>query len=149
MSPNEPPGPLSILCAEDNQLLGELMVKVFTRAGHRAEHVADGLAAWRRLADALSSFHVVVTDHQMPGLLGTELVAQLRRSHYAGRVVVHSSSLTDEVRAEYRDLGVACFVAKSCRPETLLRAVEGGDHTGTTATGHRFAPHSRVEDGDE
>lgn len=129
MSPNQSPGALSILCAEDNQLLGELMVKVFTRAGHRAEHAADGLAAWQRLAGALSSFHVVVTDHQMPGLLGTELVAQLRRSHYTGHVVVHSSSLTQELQAQYRSLGVACFVPKSCRPETLLRAVEDREPT--------------------
>lgn len=117
---------LSILCAEDNQLLGELMVKVFTRAGHRAELVGDGLTAWERISGDFSAFEVIVTDHQMPGLLGTELVARLRQAHYPGRVVVHSSSLTDEVLAHYRGLGVACFVMKSCRPETLLQAVADG-----------------------
>lgn len=120
---------LSILCADDNLLLGEVLIRVFDRAGHRVEHVGDGLTAWERLSRDLAAFDVVVTDHHMPGLNGAELVELLREAGYPGRIIVHSSSLTDEVRETYQRLGVTTFVPKTCKPETLLSALQTGGAT--------------------
>lgn len=122
--PFAPAAPLSILCADDNLLLGEVLVRVFDRAGHRVEHVGDGLAAWERLSHHLAAFDVVVTDHHMPGLNGAQLVELLREAGYAGRIIVHSSSLTDEIRETYQRLGVTTFVPKTCKPEALLSALQ-------------------------
>ena len=127
MSPVPPIVPVtsfSILCADDNVLLGEVMVYLLRRAGHLAEHFGDGLMAWDRISHDLAGFDVVVTDHHMPGLNGTELVELLRDAGYAGRVVVHSSCFTDELQKKYRELGVTRFVPKTCKPESLLQAIE-------------------------
>lgn len=114
-----------ILCAEDNELWGDAVVRLFSSAGYYVEHVRDGLDAWHRLSDDLAFFHALVTDHVMPGLTGLELVEIAREANYGGRIVVHSSSLTDLELVRYRRFGVSAFVQKSTRPEDLIRALCG------------------------
>jgi CheY-like chemotaxis protein len=113
---------LRILCADDNVLLGDVMLCLFRRAGHTAEHVANGQEAWERLCEG--HYDVLVTDHHMPGLNGLELVELARQGSFAGRIVVHTSSLTPDQVERYRGLGVAAIVIKSSSAEELIRAVE-------------------------
>ena len=116
--------PLHILCADDDVMFGDLMVQFLATAGHAAEHVADGLEAWERISQDISRFDVVITDHQMPGLNGLELVELLRQADYRGRIVVQSGSLNAQEIAGYRALGVDAVVAKATSTAELLRAVE-------------------------
>lgn len=116
--------PLRILCAEDNELLGDVMLQLFAKAGHWVEYFENGRRAWERMEPDLAGFDVVVTDHQMPELTGLQLVERLRQGGFSGRVVVHCSGLTPEQAARYRQHGVQAIVIKSCRAEQLLAAVE-------------------------
>jgi DNA-binding NarL/FixJ family response regulator len=100
------------------------MLCLFAKARHWVEHVSDGLRAWDRISQDLANFDVVVTDHQMPGLTGLELVELLRQANYSGRIVVHSSSLKHEEIEAYRGFGVASVVQKAARADELLTAVE-------------------------
>ena len=50
------------------------------------EHVRDGLEAWDRLSADIGHFDVLVTDHEMPGLKGGELVELARQAGFAGRI---------------------------------------------------------------
>ena len=116
--------PLRILCAEDNVSIGELMVLVFRKAGHVAEHATDGLAAWHRLSQDFAQFDVIVTDHQMPGLDGLMLVERLRQSAYRGRIIVQSANLTPRQAERYRALGVSTIAGKNLKPDELLRLLD-------------------------
>ncbi|PTY02043.1 hypothetical protein DB347_25130 [Opitutaceae bacterium EW11] len=116
---------LRILCADDNRLLGDVLVALFTKAGHVVEFFQNGGLAWERLRGDLGHFDVVVTDQQMPGLTGLELVERLHTSKYRGRIVVHCSVVTPEQHERYHALGTAAIVLKSSRAEPLLAAVEG------------------------
>lgn len=116
--------PLRILCADDNALLGDVMLCLFAKAGHWVEHVDDGLSAWGRISADIRNFDVIVTDHQMPGLTGLEFVELLRQANYSGRIVVHSSVLATEEIEAYRSFGVKSIVMKAARADELLSAVE-------------------------
>lgn len=116
---------LRILCAEDNVLLGEVMSALFARSGHYVEHVVDGKTAWDRLSRNGAKYDVLVTDHEMPGLTGLQLVERVQGLGFTGRIVVHSSHITADLKEAYGRLGVGCFLVKSCRPEALLQAVHG------------------------
>jgi CheY-like chemotaxis protein len=117
--------PLRILCADDNVVLGEILLSVFAREGHWVEQVEDGAKAWNRLYPAVNDFDLLVTDHEMPGLTGLQLVERLRAANFRGRVIVHSSGFTTAQAAKYRALGVTQFVPKACTIDELLRAVLG------------------------
>ena len=115
---------LHILCADDNTVLGEAMIRFFTTAGHAVEHVANGLEAWDRLSGDPSHFDVLVTDNEMAGLNGLELVELLRQTDYRGRIIVHSGCLSPKAVAAYRGLGVDSIVAKTTLAAELLGIVE-------------------------
>lgn len=116
--------PLRILCAEDNEMLGEVMLSVFASAGHWVEHVEDGQRAWERLAGGISDFDVVITDHEMPRMNGLTLVQQLRQADFRGRIIVHSSAVGPEEAARYHALGITKIVQKGSRPDALLAHLE-------------------------
>lgn len=118
--------PLRILCAEDNALLGDVLLTLFARAGHWVEQVEDGLTAWDRVSQDLNSYDVIVTDHEMPGLTGLELVELLRQAAFRGRIIVHCSGLSHEDESRYRALGVDTILFKSSQSQQLLGAVETG-----------------------
>lgn len=115
---------LRILCADDNVFLGGILVQMFKRAGHSAEHVPNGVDAWDRLSRAIGDFDVVVTDHEMPGLNGLELVELLREARFGGRIVLYTSGVTPCEIESYRRFGVAAVVLKAPQPTALLQAVE-------------------------
>lgn len=115
---------LRILCADDNSLLGQVLVKFFSTAGHEVEHVSDGLAAWRRISADTRYFDALVTDHQMPELNGLELVALLGQADFCGRIIVHSASVSKEEAEAYRARGVGHIIFKTTTAQELLEVVE-------------------------
>jgi two-component system, chemotaxis family, chemotaxis protein CheY len=114
---------LRIVCADDNALLVELLGRLLTTAGHHPLLAHDGREAWEAIRDQLNGIDVVITDHQMPHMNGLELVRRLRAGHFAGQIIVHSSSLNDALRETYSALGVAHLVTKGCRPDELLKLI--------------------------
>lgn len=101
-------------------MLGEVMLSLFAKAGHWVEYFEDGQRAWERLANDVTDFDVVVTDHEMPRMNGLELVRRLHNADFRGKIVVHSSAVGSGEITEYRALGVSDIVQKGARPEVLL-----------------------------
>lgn len=124
-APNSPPTAaatsklsLRILYAEDVAELRDLAQILLGREGHHVECEPDGAAALRRVvADA--GFDLVLTDHHMPLMNGLELVAQLRRHNYQGKIMVFSSELSPAVELEYLRHNVDRILYKPVPPATL------------------------------
>lgn len=115
---------LRILCVDDDSMLSDVLVRLFSTAGHEVQHAANGLEAWDKVSTNIAYFDVLITDHQMPGLDGLELVELLHEANYAGRIVVHSSAISDLENERYRALGVSRVVRKPAQAEELLAVVE-------------------------
>ena len=116
---------LRILCAEDHELICELLGKALSDAGHQVECVLDGQAAWERLCTEPTAFDVLITDHQMPHLSGLELVRKLRETAFAGWIIVESGNLTPELEDAFRALVVDRIVRKPLRPEVITELIAG------------------------
>lgn len=136
----QPPPRYRILHADDNPMLGEVVVALFRQRGHFVEHAVDGLIAWDRWSSTRPPFDVVVTDHEMPGLRGLDLVQQLRAAGFVGRVVVYSSHLTDFQTQQYRASGADAIVLKSAKPDELVHAVEKSPKPDEAAGGSTVIP---------
>jgi CheY-like chemotaxis protein len=107
---------LRVIYAEDLPELRQLMRLVLGREGHSLEAFADGSLALERIQQAPDDFDLLVTDHHMPVMNGLELVQQVRRMPFAGRIIVFSSELSPEVHDDYVALGVDRVLAKPVRP---------------------------------
>ena len=72
--------PLSILVAEDEAALRDLLVTMLQRQGHTVSAADDGSGAWALFEQAGGGFDVVVTDIVMKSVGGFELADRLRAS---------------------------------------------------------------------
>ena len=122
--------PLHILYAEDLKQLRDFMGLMLGREGHTVETADDGSIALERLMSDLQAFDLLITDHHMPKMNGLELVRRLRATSFAGRIIVFSSEVREEVTDEYRQLGVDLILPKPIFPVTfreLLRDLFSGE----------------------
>ena len=126
---DSPAGPapgrsLHILYADDMPELRSLMSDVFVREGHAVETAANGDAAIETLKHSASPFDLIITDHNMPGISGLELVRQTRQLPYPGKIVVFSSELSETVKDAYRGLAVDAILTKPIFPLTFRAVLE-------------------------
>jgi len=124
--------PLHILYAEDLKQLRDFMGIMLGREGHTVETADDGSIALERLTSDLQAFDLLITDHHMPRMNGLELVRRIRATPYAGRIIVFSSEVSEEVNDQYRQLGVDLILPKPIFPVTfreLLRDLYSGETT--------------------
>ncbi len=66
-----------ILVIEDDPGTRDLVARVLTRAGHEVQTATDGREGIRRLE--VLEFDVVITDINMPGMDGIELITTVRK----------------------------------------------------------------------
>jgi CheY-like chemotaxis protein len=112
---------------DDDQPIALLLQRVLENAGHHAECVGDGRAAFERVVADLDFFDLIVTDHDMPGFRGLRLVEKLREVKFSGRIIVHSSALREEDLHAYRAFAVDHILAKPVQLAEFLDAVIGKD----------------------
>ena len=115
---------LRILCADDNTELVELVGDMLRFYGYRVECVYDGDAgAARRSKKDQTKFDLLITDMQMPGLDGAELMVKAREAGFRGKVVVFSGALSLESRQRFGDLAVEAIVDKPADHRQLISVV--------------------------
>ena len=107
---------IRILYADDMRELRDVARIALTREGHRIECVGDGRQALDRVTAAVAAYDLVITDHHMPHLNGLELVAELRRLPFAGKILIFCSELSPAVNEAYRQLGVDRILYKPIFP---------------------------------
>jgi len=108
---------LSVLVADDEDFVRELLVEVLGERGHLVTHAGDGEEALERFRSG--RFDVVVADYQMPGLDGVTLLERIT-AESAGtpprRILV-----TGRSQGSCRDL--PCLDAWLHKPFTIERIV--------------------------
>jgi len=67
-------------------------------------------------------FDIVLTDLRMVPVSGTDIIKQLRRSGFEGKIIVMSAYL-EEFRQELRELKVNAYLEKPFKLSELLRVI--------------------------
>ena len=123
MDENTAPGmAIAILLIDDNAVQAATRQTILKRAGYFVIAVLNPVRALEQFRGGgfPAEIRVVITDHLMPGMTGSEFVKALRESHPGLPVLVISG--LEEAESEYADLDVT-FKIKPLMPEHLLATV--------------------------
>lgn len=113
-----------ILTVEDESAVTRLLALVLCGPGCKVTSASDGTEALSRIAASSQPYDIIITDHQMPGMSGLELVRQLRAQDFAGKIVVLSAFLNEENVRAYQALGVDLMLAKPFDLDELRHAID-------------------------
>jgi DNA-binding response OmpR family regulator len=113
--------PRKILFVDDEAGLLEVWVRLLAGAGYEVDTAPDGHAGWGALCR--TSYDLLITDHNMPGLTGLELVGKLRSTHMILPVILVSGALDLKEIHQHRWLNLAATLAKPFTAGQLLASV--------------------------
>ncbi|MEI2723390.1 MAG: response regulator [Verrucomicrobiota bacterium] len=115
------PSPRRILLVEDDEAIRKLNERVLVGAGYRVDAVPGSQPGW----DALQThaYDLLITDNQMPGMSGLELVRRLRAAQMGVPVILASGGLNAEALAENEWLQPATLLPKPYLGGGLLTTV--------------------------
>ncbi len=116
--------PLKILTVDDEPSIGQSMRFIFERPLYELSTAQDGEAALARLTTDPNLFDVIITDNNMPGVSGIQLVRQLRERQFAGKIMVLSAHLSTDLRAAYEAMEVDAMIDKPFSIKALRQALD-------------------------
>jgi len=112
----------TILIADDEKLLCDLLQVVFTRHGHEVFTATSG----REAVEVFRTRRPRITflDVYMPEMNGIEVLKRIRVIDPDAAVIMITGQRSDELENEARKLGVTDFFGKGLAPDVLIRAIE-------------------------
>ena len=101
-----------ILIVDDDTLTRGLLRMLFESDGFQCEEAEDGAVALEHVEN--QTFHLVVTDHQMPGITGLEFLSRLAAKYRASRppVIFLTGNLSRALKEEAYRFGASAVLAK-------------------------------------
>jgi len=115
----------SILIVEDEEPVRTSLAEILKVLGHRVRCAADGFAALVEMGHELPE--ILLSDLNMPGMSGFELLPEVRRRFPAVRVIAMSGAFSgDQVPC---GVTADAFYAKGNGVNVLLKAIESLPHT--------------------
>jgi two-component system response regulator FlrC len=113
---------IKVLLVEDDRSLREALGDTLELAGH--EYRAVGCAEEALLAAADDSFSLVISDVNMPGMDGHQLLAVLRERHPQLPVLLMTAHGAVERAVDAMRHGAADYLVKPFEPKALLVLIE-------------------------
>jgi two-component system response regulator HydG len=128
-----PAEPIHVLLVDDNEALRRALARTMVAAGLRVDVVADGASA----LDFVASHDpdVVLTDYEMPGMNGLELLAQLKLLRPSLEVVIMTA---------FAEVDLAVAAMRAGAYHFLTKPFQSNDAVVLTAT--KAAEHRRLAD---
>ena len=123
----EPPartaaGERTVLVVDDDELVARSIRRVLERAGYRVTIAGDGNAAAEKIKH--EPFDVILSDIQMPGMSGVDLLRIVRAYDLDVPVILMTGAPTLETAAEAVSLGALQYLTKPMSNDVLLSALE-------------------------
>src|ERR1700691_3261502 len=115
-----PKATVNLLVVDDDAALRMSLSHIFAAFGHRVRCAADGFSALSELRVEVPD--IILSDLNMPGMSGFELLSVVRRRFPSIRVI----AMSGEFSGKKVPLGIAAdaFYEKGTGPSFLLRTVE-------------------------
>jgi diguanylate cyclase (GGDEF)-like protein len=137
-TPNDSSAP-RVVVAEDDRSSRRILTRVLSKWGYEVFEAENGEEGWSRLTE--SGAPVLITDWQMPGMTGLELVERLRSGflpYYVYTILLTSKGDTEEVVQGFQS-GVDDYLTKPFKWEELRARLRAGQRIVTLESALREA----------
>jgi CheY-like chemotaxis protein len=111
-----------ILVVDDNRDGRELVAELLAEEGYVVEAASDGPSALSKLKTFPAD--LLLTDLQMPGMDGVELIQRFRASDPSRRAILFTGARSPDFRALVACSGAAACVHKPIDLDTLIMVIE-------------------------
>lgn len=111
---------MKILIIEDELAIAEVEKAYIEREGYEAEIAQDGLDGLAKFR--ADSFDLVLLDLMLPGMAGTDVCREIRRSSNAPIIMVTAKSGEDDIVAGL-DAGADDYIVKPFSPKILMARI--------------------------
>lgn len=113
----------SVLAVDDSVAMRHILEATLVSAGFQATLAEDGRDALRKAVEATATggFNLILTDHNMPGLTGLELIRALRElSPYVDTpILLLTTEDSDRFKEAARNAGASGWLLKPLDPQVL------------------------------
>jgi PAS domain S-box-containing protein len=122
-----------VLYLDDDEVTTPVAGQLLRRGGFHVTTHLDSNAALAALLDPALKFDIVVTDYNMPGRNGLDVIRSLRQFAPAMPVVLTSGYIDDALRAQAQRLGVQQLLHKEDLHHSLCQTVAEALYSGRSA----------------
>lgn len=122
--PKEPMAPIPmtgqrILYIDDDNALVDLFTRQLERRGYRVKGCVDADDALKHLRTDPHGVDLVITDYNMPRMSGVDVARAVRSIRPGLPVIVTSGYITEQLRSQAAEAGIAAIVSKPNTVEEL------------------------------
>ena len=113
-----------IVVIDDEESLAQFLGDLLTTQGYKVTTYTDSLKAKKELPDIISSIDLVLTDHTMPGITGSQLAQHLLRLRPDLPIILCTGfSFSMDEKTAYQ-IGIRRFLQKPLSTQRLLKEIE-------------------------
>jgi len=110
-----------VLVVDDKELMRDSVATTLARAGMQPAVACDGVSALKLIADQRPG--AVITDLQMPGMTGLELLAEIKRIDEQLPVILMTAYATVQTAVQAMKTGAFDYITKPFEGDQLVAAV--------------------------
>lgn len=114
---------IRILIVEDDADINHLLAKIIQKAGYEPVCAYSGSEARLRLEkDGIKEYSLILLDLMLPGMMGEELIAQIRKTSQVPILVLSARSSLED-RVSVLELGADDYLTKPFQKEEVIARV--------------------------
>jgi CheY-like chemotaxis protein len=111
--------PARLLIVDDEPAIRTLISQLLSGIGYHVRSAEDGISALAEIQNQMPD--IILSDLNMPGMSGFELISVIRRSYPSIQVIAMSGAFSGEEAPS--GIAADAFYQKGCGPGSLLKII--------------------------
>jgi DNA-binding response OmpR family regulator len=111
----------SVLLIEDSSEVRDVLTDILVKDGYKVKSAADGIRAWNILNS--ESFDLIISDTDIPGMDGLELIANMRKKSIETPVLLTSGVNRIKKNKARNDLSRCRLLCKPFEIKEIRKAI--------------------------
>jgi YesN/AraC family two-component response regulator len=112
---------ITLLYVEDNEQLKNIKLEMFNDIFQKVVYAKDGYEGLMKYQE--ESFDLIITDINMPGMNGLDMIEKIQKINPSQEVIVLSAYAEIEYLSKLSKLNIACFLTKPVDIKKLVTKI--------------------------